>query len=252
MNREQGKIGYDRQIRLAWLDATADLVAQGLSIQEIRLQLDHLLDGEVAGTDSRSAKGKTKTVLLHIWALSPEYLKPLRDEGLALIRQRPNDCRIVVHWGMCIASYPFFRIVAEAVGRLVKLQGEVAGAQVQRRVQEVFGARETVSRAVRRVLRSFVEWGVLQETDEKGVYRAGAVLPVKDHNLTAWLVEAALISQGSNASALTAITQSPFLFPFILDSLNTKQLENSVRLELLRQGLNQDVVKLRAAAAKSH
>jgi hypothetical protein len=252
MNREQGKIGFDRQIRLAWLDATADLVAQGLSVQEIRLQLDRLLDGEVAGTDSRSAKGKTKTVLLHIWALVPEYLKPLREEGLSLIRQRPNDSRIVVHWGMCIASYPFFRIVAEAVGRLAKLQGEVAGAQVQRRVKEVFGARETVSRAVRRVLRSFVEWDVLQETGEKGVYRAGAVLHVKDHNLTAWLVEAALISQGSNASALTAITQSPFLFPFILDSLNTKQLENSVRLELLRQGLNQDVVKLRAAAAISH
>jgi hypothetical protein len=135
---------------------------------------------------------------------------------------------------------------------LTKLQGEVAVAQVQRRAQEVFGTRETVIRAVQRVFQSLIEWGTLQETGEKGVYKASAAIPVKDHNLTAWLVEAVLISQGSSASALSAITQSPSLFPFILDSLNIKQLEKSVRLELLRQGLNQDVVKLRAASAISH
>jgi hypothetical protein len=107
MNREQGKIGFDRQIRLAWLDATADLAAHGLSAQEIRAKLDQVLDGEVAGSDSHSAKGKTKTVLLHIWSLVPEDYKPLRDEGLALIRQQPADSRIIVHWGMCIATYSF-------------------------------------------------------------------------------------------------------------------------------------------------
>lgn len=46
----------------------------------------------------------------------------------------------------------------------------VAAAHVQRRVHEQYGERETVSRAARRVLRSFLDWGVLQETESKGIY----------------------------------------------------------------------------------
>jgi hypothetical protein len=44
---------------------------------------------------------------------------------------------------------------------------------VQRRVREQYGERETVSRRVHYVLRSFVDWGGLKETAEKGVYENG-------------------------------------------------------------------------------
>jgi len=45
-------------------------------------------------------------------------------------------------------------------------------AQAQRRIKEQLGEREAVSRAARRVLRCFVDWGVLQDTSEKGVYQS--------------------------------------------------------------------------------
>ena len=75
---------------------------------------------------------------------------------------------MLVHWCMCMAVYPFFGTVADAVGRLLRLQGTAGAAQVQRRLRERFGERETVARAARRILRAYIDWGVLSETDEKG------------------------------------------------------------------------------------
>ena len=51
-------IGFDRKIHLSWLDATADWAAQGLRAADIRKRLDRLLDGQVAGIGSHSARGR--------------------------------------------------------------------------------------------------------------------------------------------------------------------------------------------------
>ena len=114
---------------------------------------------------------------------------------------------------MTIAVYPFVGVVAETVGRLLRLQGSCAAAQVQRRVREQLGELETVARAARRVLRCFIDWGVLQEAEEKGVYHAVPVRSVIDKKLAAWLVEATLVASGSHVAPLKAITQTPILFP---------------------------------------
>ena len=58
---------------------------------------------------------------------------------------------MLVHWCMCMAAYPFFGTVADATGRLLRLQGTAAAAQIQRRLRERLGERETVARAARRV-----------------------------------------------------------------------------------------------------
>jgi subtilisin family serine protease len=72
-------IGFDRRIRLDWLDATAEWAAQGLSLPEIRSRLDRLLEGQVAGVGHGSARDKTMTVLLHVWVDVLAALVPLRD-----------------------------------------------------------------------------------------------------------------------------------------------------------------------------
>src|SRR5690606_25495697 len=105
---------------------------------------------------------------------------------------------------------------AEIVGRLLQLQGVAAASQVQRRVREKFGERETVARAARRVVRCLVDWQVLQAAEEKGVYRATPPHLVENVQLTAWLMEAVLIASGTRAMPLHALMQSPALFPFTL------------------------------------
>ena len=60
-----------------------------------------------------------------------------------------------VHWGMCLATYPFFRDVAAATGRLLALQESAALSQIVRRMAESWSERTTATRAVQRVVRSF-------------------------------------------------------------------------------------------------
>ena len=182
-------IGFDRKIGLSWLDATADWAALGLSPAAIRQRLHRLLDGQVAGEGPHSARGKTMTVLLHVWVLVPKEIAALRDAGLALLSGRAGRDRLPVHWGMCLATYPFFRDVAATTGRLLALQGRAALAQIVRRMTETRGTRSSVPRATQRVVRSFVDWGALTETGDRGVYAPAPKIAVPG-DVGAWLLKA--------------------------------------------------------------
>lgn len=241
MNGSQRAIGFDRKIRLGWLDAAAEWTAQGMSAAEIRSKLDLLLEGEVTG---EAARKKTKGVLLRTWFLVPEDLRPLRDEAIALLAGRESPDRLTLHWGMVCANYPVVWEVASVVGRLLSLQGSVSLAQLRRRIVETYGERSTLIRASQRIIRSFVDWGVLVETQEKGVYIPGPSRPVSDEKLTVWLVEAVLRTTGSELGVLTAVLGSPALFPFKIERFPARLLEQSPRLELYRQNRDEDLVAL--------
>jgi hypothetical protein len=144
-----------------------------------------------------------------------------------------------------MAAYPFFGAMAETVGRFMRLQGTCAAAQIQRRLREQLGERDTVARAARRILRCLVDWGILQETREKGVYQASPARPVQDKQLAAWLIEAALLAQGTYTSVLQTLLQTPTLFPFRIPRLYAADLEGQGRVESFRQGLDEDMVALR-------
>ena len=107
---------------------------------------------------------------------------------------------MLVHWCMCMTVYPFFGTVADAVGRLLRLQGTAGAAQVQRRLRERFGERETVARAARRILRAYIDWGVLVEAGEKGLYRSAAKRVVDDAPLAVWTIMAVLLAADVNSA----------------------------------------------------
>ena len=251
MNRN-GEVGFGQRIQLDWLERTATLYIAGLTKDEIKELLQALLRDHLSiGSDSRSGnRALTILILLKVWVVVPHGLESLRDEGLELRERLPSKEHLVVHWGMVMAVYPFFRALAETVGRLLRLQGSFAASQVQRRMREQFGERSTVERATRRLLRCLIDWRVLKETEEKGIYQATPTLFVNDTKLAQWLIEASLIASGSASSTLRAITQNPALFPFTTESINIRVLETHSRLELLHQGLDEDVIMLRSGVAR--
>lgn len=251
MNRN-GEVGFSQRIQLDWLDRTAQLYSVGHTKDEIVESLQALLQDRLSiGSDARSGnRALTILILLKVWVVVPHGLESLRDEGLGLLKRLPSNEHLVVHWGMVMAVYPFFQVLAETVGRLLRLQGTVAASQVQRRMREQFGERSTVQRATRRTLRCLIDWGVLKETEEKGIYQATPTLFVNGTKLAGWLIEASLIASGSASSTLRAITQNPALFPFTTESINIRGLESHGRLELLRQGLDEDVIMLRGGVAR--
>src|SRR5207249_2876639 len=147
-NRLQA-IGYNRTVKLEWLDYTAELLDNGRSENEIHIALAELLREELSPDSDakRGSREKTITILLKTWVRVPESLTAFRNVGLKLLKDRPAADRLLPHWGMTIAAYPFFRTVAEVTGRLLRLQGTAGAAQIQRRVRERVGERETVARS---------------------------------------------------------------------------------------------------------
>jgi hypothetical protein len=241
------QIGFSQRIRLQWLAQTANLVLTGTARQEVLDALQALLHDKlsVGGHAERGNREKAITILMHIWVTVPPELACLRDIGLELLQRLPPDAHLAVHWGMTMAVYPFFGSVAGSVGRLLRLQGTASAAQVQRRVKEKYGERDTVSRATRRVLRTFVDWGALAEGSNAGVYVPGQVLAATNRRLAVWLVEAVLHTLPNNTSPLRAVIDAPSLFPLTLERLPTGALAASRRMEIIRHGLDDDLVILR-------
>ncbi len=244
---ERTEIGFRQRIQLEWLNRTALLYLSGTAKSTIRAELDTYLQNYLSiGSNARAGNRAIAIyILLKVWVTVPEQVKGLRDDGLVLFKQHAPQDRLVIHWGMLMAVYPFFRAVAETVGRLQRLQGKVVAAQVQRRMREQLGERSAVERATRRTLRCFIDWGVLRETPEKGVYVLAPVIPVDDVELVGWLIEASLLAQESSSGSLHALLKNPALFPFEIKTIGRNVLHSRSRLELFQQGVDEQVVLLR-------
>jgi len=248
MNNRQKQIGFSQRIRLEWLQYTANLVLAGNDNTAVNSSLQELLKDKISvgGKAVRGNKEKVITILMKIWLNVPGELEAVRNDGLELLKSLPRKDRIAVHWGMAMAAYPFWAVVAANTGRLLRLQGTAAAAHVQRRVREQYGERETVSRATRRVIRSFIDWDVLSGSKEKGVYSQGHTYVIDNPRLISWLIEASLHTRSNGSAAIKNLLDSTSLFPFRLVHVSAEHLVSmSPRLDLLRHGLDEDLMMLR-------
>jgi hypothetical protein len=247
-NKRATQIGIDRLVRLAWLERTSSMVLAGNSSPDIKSMLqDDLGDAFQSGkTEKRGSLGKTITILMKVWLTAPREYDAFRIDGLELLKHLPKQNRVAVHWGMLMAVYPFWASVAGQVGRLIKLQGSVVAAQVQRRMCEQYGERETVSRRTRYVLRSFVDWSVLRQTGVAGVYEPLPAIAIAEQDLAVWLIEAVVLSRANGPMPLKNLTGSTSLFPFHLKQITADELALAVsRLDVIRHNLDDELVILK-------
>jgi len=237
------QVGFSQRVRLEWLERTANLVLAGNDEASIYNALQELLEDKlsVGGNAKRGNREKVITILMKIWVHPPRDLHPLQQEGLKFLSHLPREDHIAVHWGMAMAVYPFWGAVAAHVGRLLRLHGE----------------RATVKDAVRRVLRSMVDWGIIQDAPTRdarlkdGVYVPGLSLAVAHVELIAWLAEAFLHAHPNGSVALRTVLDSTSLFPFRLSPISAAHLVAvSGRLDVLRHGLDQDLIMLRTPACR--
>lgn len=247
-SRRHQQVGLDRLVRIDWLERTASLVLAGTDDRVIKSTLQEDLGGSFRSStaDVRGSLNKTITILQRVWGNPPSEIAPLHADGLKLLARFPAREHTPIHWGMLMAAYPFWSSVATQVGRLLTLQGSAAATQVQRRIREQYGERETVARRARYVLRSYLDWRVLQETETPGVYCAAPSLAVSDPDLVSWLTEAAVWARTDGTAPLRDILEGPSLFPFRLTHVPPERLVSlAPRLELLRHGLDDNLVMLR-------
>ena len=235
-------------IRLEWFEQTANLVLAGNDKVAIIDSLRSLLQDKVSvgGHAAWGNREKVISILLKTWFSAPVELQTLQAEGLKILKELPRSYHIAVHWGMVMATYPFWSAVAIQTGRLLRLQDTASAAHIQRRIREHYGERETVSRAARRVLRSFIDWCVLQDTSVKGVYVRGQQISIQAPKLITWLMEASLHARVNRVADVKELLDSPGVFPFRLAHISAEQLVSfSPRLDILRHSLDEDLIILR-------
>jgi hypothetical protein len=239
-------IGLDRRVDLEWLDAAADLAAAGAATAERRAHLWSLLEGAVSGDKFNSARGKTVTVLHHVWGDVPGPAASLRGRAVAQLEGSTPDDRLALHWAMMVGTYPVFTDSAASVGRLLALQGSFTLAHLTRRLVAVWGERSTLERAGQRIVRSMVQWGALRDTATRGMYEALPRRRKVGPSIAVVLIEALLVDADEASVHLDQLTGHPALFPFDLD-LNAGHIRGASQFRVHRQGLDADFVELTGA-----
>ena len=217
MNKSRfDKVGIKQVIRLEWMDRCLSLLLSGMSANEIRRDLlEYLADKKQSGGTGERGD-KTYTIAIGILAAwfdpSPELID-LRDRLLLKAKKCSVENWLPLHWAMMIAAYPFWFNVAIQTGRVLALQEKVTQKQIFDRLVERYGERATVLRNARYAVRSFVAWGVLEDTEIKGRYKKSDPMALTDPKLIALLFEAMLISTPEHKAPLRSLMASPALFP---------------------------------------
>lgn len=239
-------IGFSQRIRLEWMTETARMVAEGQPDESIAAMLRECLRDQlsVGGDPERGNREKAITILLKTWLRVPAELRPFRDQGLALLQRLPPDLHVAVHWAATMVAYPFFGEVAQTIGRLLRLQDIVATPQVQRRLKERFGEKETVARAARRIQRTFIDWGTMREARERGAYLPTDPLCLVDAELLAWMAEAAIRASNDRMKPVEDIRKNLAFFPFDVTAISASTLPANRRLDVFRQGIDEQWVRL--------
>jgi hypothetical protein len=237
-------IGFDKKITYAWIDAVAYWASQSLSEQEISDRFDSLLKDKLADTGKRSSKSKVKSILLRIWVKHEESLQALQRDALSLYPNCSEEEKLFLHWGMSGATYPFFFQVAEHVGRLLTMNRELRSRQVLRRLKETHGERSTLDYACSRVIRTFVEWGVLQNAGKSGVVAFDNKIAINNNSaLNGWFVEAFLSGTRTRMVPISSVSRHPAIFPFSIN-FSHKDINTNQRLKIYRQNVDDDMVML--------
>ena len=238
--------GIKQIIRFEWLEKAANFALSGLSTTEVRKELHEYLmhrkgDGSTE-TRGETARAQIVNIIMKIWIKPDSDLQQFRDTGLELLRKKGTHL-LPVHWAAVSAAYPFWFNVARLVGRLIRLQGQVQKQQIDKRLKEQYGDRETISRCGRQVVRSFIAWNALSDTTLSGCYEASSPIVVQDTDVVAYLIESALRSSGEDKLDLSGLLSAPFFFPFRLPTISGSQLKTiNSRLEIQRFAAGEEIV----------
>lgn len=233
------RVGFDREVKLDWLNEIVEQVSKEKDGKVIKLQMSDYLNKY--GLIKNDTIRKTILVLRRIWLNVPEEHIQIRDEGIILFHSINENDKIWLHWGMCLLAYPFFKDIAEIIGMLHTLQDEVTMEQIRRRFTERWGSRTTTKRAINRVVRSMVWWGILDKTEKIGVYKFSKKISTDEKDLQKWFAHVLILANNTKVTPLDQLFNLNFSFPFRL-TIDAYELKRSEKLYFHREGSGLEMV----------
>lgn len=216
MAKRHEALGIKQVIRFDWMQKAANLLLAGLDAKTIRQELHEFLADRKGNGSAGERSDQTRTFvvnnLMNIWVSPAPELVPFRDASLEFLRKNPSMA-LAAHWGMISAVYPFWFNVARQTGRLLALQDQATQTQIINRLKEQYGDRQTVSRYAQFVIRSFVAWGALKDSEAKGCYEKAVPVSIAEPNLAILMIESGTPGHSGGQECIGAAPKQPGILP---------------------------------------
>jgi hypothetical protein len=249
MSKRHNAIGIKQIIRYEWMEKTSSMLLAGMDEKSIRQELnDFLMFHKGDGSKGQRSENTCKFVvsnLMKVWVSPDPELIYFRDSALIVLSKHPSQA-LAIHWAMISAAYPFWFNTALQIGRLLNLQDQVTQHQIINRLKEQYGDRQTVSRYAQFVIRSFITWGILKDSECKGCYEKSNQFHIIDKDTSILLIEAILQAIPEGKGSLKIITNSPALFPFQLPLITVGYISRKTSsIDTIIYGMDEEFLKLK-------
>jgi len=234
-------IGFNRNVKLDWLNAIASYVSETQDQKEIRERLEAIML-DVEGVET---KRKNIDILINIWIKSEEISPGLTAEARNLYKTvvNPND-RLWLHYGLTMMYYPYFREIAMLVGQISRYEDEFTKIMVKEKLISSRGELGSLERSLRYVLSSMKDWGVLAEGKNQSIYITNRKkFKADNQNIETWLLACSLYAHPASQLPFEDLIRLPELFPFSFQS-GIDQLRTNNKFIIQRQGAGLVMVEL--------
>lgn len=230
-------VGFDQKIQLKYLDFTANEL-RFTERKDMYTKLEEYLEDDIRGLKSRK---NAITLLMKIWCLVQPEHRELQKTALSLFPEATQEEKLLLHWGMILLAYPFFKAVTDEMGNFLKLQSEVPSQQLGRRIKLLYGDRRRVEVALGAVLGSLNAWGVVQR-GQRNIYTLPRRTEVTDVQLKNWISEVILRVSEYDTMPLEMMTSQNVSFPFDY-KMSIAEIDTK-KLNIDRQGLDVSMISL--------
>jgi hypothetical protein len=235
-------IGFNRNIKLDWLNATGSFCAELDDPSEIRMRLEVVLAQDRSGAE---AIRKSIDILINIWHKNGEQYPELLEFALKHFQNTfyPAD-RLWLHFGLTSLYYSFFRETVSVIGKLSKLGNLITTKEVKKQLISERGHLGSMERVPRYILSTLRDWDLLTDSDQNYAYRARyRELETDSLELETWLLQCAFIGKNVEQIPFEDLIRLPELVPFKI-KVGLDYLRKNTPFSIYRAGGGISMVEL--------
>ena len=232
-------IGFLNYIRLVWLDATLAHHISSKNIETVKENLYALIEKEI---QSKEVTRKTIDVLTRTWVRIPSKDKSLQEDAIKFYDEISPSKKLLLHWGMLLIRFPFFRDICYYIGLLDSIQKEIPVKKLHQKMIEKWGHRTSMIRALDRVIQSMIEWNVI--TKSNSFLYVNEPIEIKETDLLLWFLECLFKAENVQTMTYENLISSLTKFPFVIN-LPSYYVKKSKRFEYYIQGTNLETISLK-------
>ena len=228
-------VTFSRNLNIEWLNAVAEYRLEGRTRDEAADALNELVSRKIVSKDNIR---KSRTLLLSIWYDNDPWFLNL---AVKACRDLPKNQWLPVHWALMLIKFPIFYDVCDVAGKLLDYKESITIAQIQQRVFEKWGARNTMLHTLPKIIQTLKDIHALNPGEEKRSYKSNT-WEISDVQSAIMLTAALLSSKEHAQMTWSELSQNPAIFPFELTRVSQADVASCEKIRLEKSG---NEIKLR-------